>query len=51
MNKVYVETKNVRFPVAEDLYGLFFEDINRADFELTADAEDFDSCGERGKGN
>lgn len=30
MNKVYVETKNVRFPVAEDLYGLFFEDINRA---------------------
>ena len=29
MNKVYAETKNVRFPVAKDLYGLFFEDINR----------------------
>jgi len=30
MDKVYVETENVRFPVAQDLYGLFFEDINRA---------------------
>jgi len=29
-NKVKVFTKKVRFPVSEDLYGLFFEDINRA---------------------
>jgi len=28
--KVKVNTSKVRFPVAEDLYGLFFEDINRA---------------------
>ena len=30
MNEVKVYTKKVRFPVSEDLYGLFFEDINRA---------------------
>lgn len=30
MNTVKVKTKEVRFPVAEDLYGLFYEDINRA---------------------
>ena len=30
MTKLKVSTKKVRFPVAEDLYGLFFEDINRA---------------------
>lgn len=29
-NRVQIDTKQVRFPVAEDLYGLFFEDINRA---------------------
>ena len=29
-NKIYVNTKKEMFPVAEDLYGLFFEDINRA---------------------
>jgi len=30
VNKVQVNTKKVRFPVSDDLYGLFFEDINRA---------------------
>lgn len=30
MSKLSIESKNVRFPVAPDLYGLFFEDINRA---------------------
>lgn len=30
MAKLKVSTKNVLFPVAKDLYGLFFEDINRA---------------------
>ena len=30
MNAVRIETRKVRFPVSEDLYGLFFEDINRA---------------------
>ena len=30
MNEVKVYTKKVRFPASEDLYGLFFEDINRA---------------------
>lgn len=30
MSKVQFATKNPRFPVAEDLYGLFFEDINRS---------------------
>ncbi len=30
MNEVKVYTRKVRFPAAEDLYGLFFEDINRA---------------------
>jgi len=29
-DKVKVLTQNVRFPVASDLYGLFYEDINRA---------------------
>ena len=29
-NRVNIYTDRVRFPVAEDLYGLFFEDINRA---------------------
>lgn len=29
-NRVRIHTGQVRFPVAEDLYGLFFEDINRA---------------------
>ena len=29
-NVVQVFTNKVRFPVAEDLYGLFYEDINRA---------------------
>ena len=29
-NSVTVKTKETRFPVAEDLYGLFFEDINRS---------------------
>ena len=29
-NRVQIDTKQVRFPVAEDLYGVFFEDINRA---------------------
>lgn len=29
-NRVKVYTKNVRFPVSENLYGLFYEDINRA---------------------
>ncbi|MBR4166190.1 MAG: alpha-L-arabinofuranosidase, partial [Lachnospiraceae bacterium] len=30
MAKLNIETKKPRFPVAPDLYGLFFEDINRA---------------------
>lgn len=30
MSKIYVQTKENRFPVAKDLYGLFFEDISRA---------------------
>lgn len=29
-NIVRVDTRKVRFPVSEDLYGLFYEDINRA---------------------
>lgn len=29
-NYVNVKTKNVKFPVAKDLYGLFFEEINRS---------------------
>ncbi len=29
-NVIKVSTKDVLFPVAEDLYGVFFEDINRA---------------------
>ena len=30
MNQWKIETKNPRFPTARDLYGLFFEDINRS---------------------
>ena len=30
MSRVTIQTKEKRFPVAPDLYGLFFEDINRA---------------------
>lgn len=30
VNKIYINSKKELFPVAEDLYGLFFEDINRA---------------------
>ena len=30
MAKLSIDTKHPRFPVAPDLYGLFFEDINRA---------------------
>lgn len=30
MTKLQIYTNNKRFPVSEDLYGLFFEDINRA---------------------
>jgi len=30
MNRIEITTKDKRFPVAENLYGLFFEDINRA---------------------
>ena len=30
MNRIEVKTKQTRFPVAGNLYGLFFEDINRA---------------------
>ena len=30
MSKVSIRTKETRFPVAPDLYGLFFEDISRA---------------------
>lgn len=30
MNRLSVKTKEVRFPVAKTLYGLFFEDINRS---------------------
>lgn len=30
MSKIQIQTKQVKFPVAEDLYGLFFEDINRS---------------------
>ena len=29
-NRIYVETKDRRFDTAPELYGLFFEDINRA---------------------
>lgn len=29
-NQIAVKTKEVRFPVAEEFYGLFFEDINRS---------------------
>jgi len=30
MSKISIQTQNKRFPVAPDLYGYFFEDINRA---------------------
>ena len=30
MSKITIATKERRFPVAKDLYGIFFEDINRA---------------------
>ena len=30
MSKLHIRTKEKRFPVAPDLYGLFFEDISRA---------------------
>lgn len=30
MSRITIQTKEKRFPVAPDLYGLFFEDINRA---------------------
>ena len=30
MNSIQIRTKERRFPVAQDLYGLFFEDINRS---------------------
>ena len=30
MSNLSIHTKNVRFPVAKNLYGLFFEDINRS---------------------
>lgn len=30
MSKITVKTSQVKFPVAESLYGLFFEDINRS---------------------
>ena len=30
MNRMNIRTKEKRFPVAPDLYGLFFEDISRA---------------------
>lgn len=30
MNAIKIRTNDRRFPVAEDLYGLFFEDINRS---------------------
>lgn len=30
MNQIRIMSKNRLFPVAEDLYGLFYEDINRA---------------------
>lgn len=29
-NKIYIETKKIKFDTAPELYGLFFEDINRA---------------------
>lgn len=29
MNRVFVDTGKIRFETAPDLYGLFFEDINR----------------------
>lgn len=29
MNKIFVDTKKIRFQTAPDLYGLFFEEINR----------------------
>lgn len=30
MNSIAVKTHDIRFPIARDLYGLFFEDINRS---------------------
>jgi len=30
MHEIDIKTKRILHPVAEDLYGLFFEDINRA---------------------
>ena len=30
MSRMNIRTKEKRFPVAPDLYGLFFEDISRA---------------------
>ena len=30
MSRMNIRTKETRFPVAADLYGLFFEDISRA---------------------
>lgn len=30
MNRIQIRTKDRKFPVAKDLYGLFFEDINRS---------------------
>ena len=30
MSRVQIHTKEIRFPTAPDLYGLFFEDISRA---------------------
>ena len=30
MSRITVRTENKRFPTAPNLYGIFFEDINRA---------------------
>jgi alpha-N-arabinofuranosidase len=30
MNSIHINTEKIRFKTAEDLYGIFFEDINRA---------------------
>ena len=30
MSKLQIQTKNRKFETARDLYGIFFEDINRA---------------------
>lgn len=30
MSRIEIKTKNRRFPIAQNLYGIFFEDINRA---------------------